>query len=73
MVACCDGVECCDFVHAESYGNDLHGFGTAARSAPATAFQLGDIVTSLSLGDPGLDLFLADLGLTHANIVNEIP
>ena len=41
-------------------------------SRTATAFQLRDIVTSLSLGDPGLNLFLADLGLTHTNIVNEI-
>jgi hypothetical protein len=59
------------FVNGEPNRHDLHGLGASTGAAPTATLELLDVVTSLSLVGPLLDLFLGDLVLPHENIVNE--
>jgi len=60
--------------HAESLltpPGHLHGLRAAPRAPPAATLEGLDVVPGLRLVGPRLDLGLADLVLTHGNIVNE--
>ena len=66
-----DGVEGCDLVGAQTHRDHLHGLRAAPWASPAAAPEGLDVVAGLRLVNPCPDLGLADLVLTHRNIVNE--
>lgn len=64
VLACClvKGIELLD---RETYGHDLHRLGATARTTPAPALELLDVIASLGLIGPLLDLVLTH----HPDIV----
>lgn len=66
-----DGVERCDLVGAQTHRDHLHGLRAVPRAPPAATLEGLDVVPGLRLVGPCPDLGLADLVLTHENIVNE--
>ena len=66
-----DCVQGRDLVGSEADGDDLHGLGAPAGPTSAAALECLDVVASLGLVDPLLDLLVGDLVLTYAIIVNE--